>query len=887
MNTTLLPEFAELYEVFRQSEDYASRVRQFSIVEVNREIIEETLQNEPLKNEHLTGLIQMFKYGCSDNSFDKYLNLNITNLARRKEISDKADKIDQWGYTGAGLNAITNLTSKELATIKKFLQNAITIKTIDEAIELCEIFDQEGISFVKSGIYSPWLYYINPEIFPITNNSHLKFRTWIGMPQDYPTCIKDFNELKVLVNEKELGVIDMFGHLFEKYSKKHSNMNTLNLQGKKLYKISHGIFKKHSKYKHTGYLEILEKNNWISIGLYTRKSQAKNFIDKTEIGDFVYICYGGDELYCIGKITSNSKPLDIETKESLKIDDEWIYREIEPLYFPSITSVKELKNDRRSFMPSGNSTFYQVPSKELEFMNSSIFTPKFQIKIIDSMTTMPEDNNSNEEKYNNIYSLNTILYGPPGTGKTYGTIDIALEILGETPKKKRSEDKELFSNFQQQGRVFFTTFHQNMAYEDFIEGIKPLEPDEDDEYLKYDIEDGLFMRACVEATYNFIVSNFTEDKTVEEQQGFNALFSHLIERVSNEGQTVLSTKSGGEVTVTVTKNGNFSAKHSGSEKPYTVSRERLSRIYKNYTKPNDIQNIHEAFRGVIGGCNSTVFWSVLNAIAEIRDSNGGAKAQEIDNPIALNYEDKRQIVQNYWAKKEYMVLKRENDKSDPYVFIIDEINRGNVAQIFGELISLIEDDKRLGRDEVLFAELPYSKQTFAVPPNLYIVGTMNTADRSVEALDTALRRRFSFILKNPEESKLKEKIIDGCNITLLLSNINTRLRVLKDNDHTIGHAWLWDVNDFDGLKRVFEDKIIPLLQEYFYNDYEKLGLVLGDKIVIIENTVNKQTFATFPDSVVLANQYRNKGVYKIKSAAEWQPSDFISIYETTASENNA
>lgn len=171
--------------------------------------------------------------------------------------------------------------------------------------------------------------------------------------------------------------------------------------------------------------------------------------------------------------------------------------------------------------------------------------------------------------------------------------------------------------------------------------------------------------------------------------------------------------------------------------------------------------------------------------------------------------------------------KAEKDKSQNYVMIIDEINRGNVANIFGELISLIEDDKRLGASEELCAELPYSHDIFSVPKNVYIIGTMNTADRSVEALDSALRRRFTFKEMMPK-SELVPKEND---VRSIFKIINQRIEVLKDREHQIGHSYFMGVKNNEDLKAVFYDKIIPLLQEYFYGDYEKIQLVLGEGFV--------------------------------------------------------
>lgn len=174
-----------------------------------------------------------------------------------------------------------------------------------------------------------------------------------------------------------------------------------------------------------------------------------------------------------------------------------------------------------------------------------------------------------------------------------------------------------------------------------------------------------------------------------------------------------------------------------------------------------------------------------------------------------------------------LCAKAKKDKSKNHVMIIDEINRGNVANIFGELISLIEDDKRLGASEELHAELPYSHTIFGVPKNVYIIGTMNTADRSVEALDSALRRRFTF-----KEMMPKAELVPKENdVRSIFKIINQRIEVLKDREHQIGHSYFMGVENEDDLKDVFYDKIIPLLQEYFYGDYEKIQLVLGEGFV--------------------------------------------------------
>ena len=166
----------------------------------------------------------------------------------------------------------------------------------------------------------------------------------------------------------------------------------------------------------------------------------------------------------------------------------------------------------------------------------------------------------------------------------------------------------------------------------------------------------------------------------------------------------------------------------------------------------------------------------------------------------------------------------------PYVLIIDEINRGNISRIFGELITLIEDSKRQGADEELSVTLPYSKKEFSVPSNVYIIGTMNSSDRSLTGLDIALRRRFTFIEMQPKPELLNDIVVEGLNMSELLKVINQRIEVLLDRDHCIGHANFMSLKQQpkrEHLAEIFKQKIIPQLQEYFFDDWAKINMVLN------------------------------------------------------------
>lgn len=223
-----------------------------------------------------------------------------------------------------------------------------------------------------------------------------------------------------------------------------------------------------------------------------------------------------------------------------------------------------------------------------------------------------------------------------------------------------------------------------------------------------------------------------------------------------------------------------------------------------------------------------------------------------------------------------------NDSSNNYAIFIDEINRGNISSIFGELITLIEDDKREGRSNEIKVTLPYSKKHFSVPSNVYIIGTMNTADRSVEALDTALRRRFSFIEINPEPSKLNsaEFKCTGLDLEALLMSINARIEKLLDKDYCIGHSYFMTIKNrqepLEEIKVIFQNKILPLLQEYFYGDWGKILLVIGKEFV--ETKKGEIKFLS-TESYDDFEEYDERLIYKFTNVSDWTIDSFRSIYE--------
>jgi hypothetical protein len=219
-----------------------------------------------------------------------------------------------------------------------------------------------------------------------------------------------------------------------------------------------------------------------------------------------------------------------------------------------------------------------------------------------------------------------------------------------------------------------------------------------------------------------------------------------------------------------------------------------------------------------------------------------------------------------------------DDPDHDYALLIDEINRGNVANIFGELISLIEEDKRKDAANELRAYLPYSRQEIVVPGNLYIIGAMNTADRSIEALDTALRRRFTFVAVSPNPQLIQQPVSLDVDLKRLLITMNARIEKLLDKDHCIGHSYLMTVsqngNPLEELRNVFATKILPLLEEYFYSDPAKIGMILGEKFV-----KRKDDTVEWASGGSDGDDFEERQVYALEDPQKLTAEDFRTIYE--------
>jgi 5-methylcytosine-specific restriction endonuclease McrBC GTP-binding regulatory subunit McrB len=492
------------------------------------------------------------------------------------------------------------------------------------------------------------------------------------------------------------------------------------------------------------------------------------------------------------------------------------------------------------------------------------------------------------------HSLNTILYGPPGTGKTYSTIIKALSIIEQKSEEDLSTEerqtlKSRFDQYVDEERIAFITFHQNMSYEDFIEGIKP-EFDNIKNLLKYPTKPGLFRQICLNAIKNLYRQNSQEEETVDFDHIFG-LFIDGLKRNFKEDDFPFVTKEGSRLRIG--KNeiyddkivvyyewSNSATKQHPGKTPFTLKKTVLEKMFIGGVTDNET-NLKTKLTPYTTYHLSPYYaiYKSLYAFINMYLSGSDGKLRE---QVTENIEDEMNY-ESYIEKLQQVISNRKTlIDGKPYILIIDEINRGNVSQIFGELITLLEKDKRLGCLEALIVKLPYSKESFTVPLNLFVIGTMNTADRSVEALDTALRRRFSFIEMPPiyNLTELK-KVIEGIHLGELLQLINKRIEKLLTKDNLIGHSYFVSINSLTDLKSVFHHNITPLLQEYFYGDFGKIGLVIGKGFFAHngEQEENGDTlFADFSDYSTA--ELLEKPVYRLLDATKMSDSEFLSAIET-------
>lgn len=614
-----------------------------------------------------------------------------------------------------------------------------------------------------------------------------------------------------------------------KENKKNTeNLEFIDLQGKNIYKFSMGIFFKIASYRKLNIISRLEELNLIVMHINTQKGQGTIFTEKLSIGDFVYVTYGKDKLGSLCKIISDIVELPNDINNDIG-EKGYKGRIVEIVKEPLILNTKDLVNDRRDWLPSGNTTLKLIVDQVKA--NNILFKKYYGVNVGDKFETMYANMDNKNDDFKKI-SLNKILYGPPGTGKTYKLINDYFSLF-------EIEDKTITKEEYEFKIISKLNWWQIIALV-LLEGKAKVPDIKKHRYVKYKL--AISNTNSLDQTLWGQLSSHTiqESETVNYARRIEPLFfnksADSIWDIVNEKKEFI-----GDL-IEITDNiKNYKVKVA------TVDNYKFTTFHQSFSYEDFIEGIkpvmdesevdstninYKIEKGIFYNCCNEA--SKLAGFSSLRDA--------IDNYSALEREEKFK-------------------NAEIYGLFIDEINRGNVSQIFGELITLIEEDKRLGETEIIL-ELPYSKEKFGVPPNLYIIGTMNTADRSIEALDTALRRRFTFEEMPPlyNLSALQNSIY-GHKAYEILMTINKRIEKLLDRDHAIGHSYLLSKNE-NTIIEAFYSCIIPLLQEYFFGDYAKIGLVLGKGFVKLkEYSPEISVFADFDSEN--ASDYDSREVFEI------------------------
>ncbi len=519
--------------------------------------------------------------------------------------------------------------------------------------------------------------------------------------------------------------------------------------------------------------------------------------------------------------------------------------------------------------------------------------PQFRILTTDLSYFISKNNLIIHQDSANVtysHNLNTIFYGPPGTGKTYGTIYYAVAIVEERDfeelkKEDFNEVYQRYLRYKNNGLIEFITFHQSYSYEEFIEGIRPVIQSQDSEQysgdIEYTIRDGIFKEFCRKASipqytgqgvdlgigqnpnvWKVSLESTGPNSTRQEcmdnnliRIGWDAYGDILLENMTFEH--------GGRIVLNA-----FYNKMQIGDLVFSCFSERTIDaigVITSGPKWDDRYSWYKRLRDVkwlVKGINEDI----------VKLNNDHVMTSSSVYKLSVSTTDAMDLLKKFRPD-----LFKSNVQFFNHVFIIDEINRGNISKIFGELITLVEPSKRIGAQEGLVVNLPYSGHSFGVPKNVYIVGTMNTADRSIALIDTALRRRFNFVEMIPDSTLFKDVFVEGIEISEMLDTLNQRIHVLLDREHMIGHSCFLSLRDDPSLEilaNIFKQNIIPLLQEYFYDDYEKIQYVLGDnqknddEIRFIMNTVdNRKLFGK--TEIEFKNSYKinDKAFYQIESYA--------------------
>ena len=692
------------------------------------------------------------------------------------------------------------------------------------------------INGVRVARLTQTLFLINPEYFLAADKTTFHLSEALGLP----TWPKIEKEIEDGGYEKYQSLLKEIKEVFPECQPYEINL-FLWMQGDGRIKVSNNFFHISTNVYADG------KDYWDSSEDKNLNFKENNYVYtggdfpdliKPALGDVILVRRGMKKGKAIGVVYQNEYADKGGWEEESIIHVLWINKSEHPL------SHNTEQYAFRKLDPSRHDTY-------LAFEETGVYKPSFDL--IKSLTGNSVKNGSqtkpdNEKKEVNVIkcSLNQILYGPPGTGKTWNTVNYAVAIidgksLDEIEGEGREKVKQRFDRLKGDGQIEMVTFHQNFTYEDFIEGIRPVLLDgyeDESEKIQYELHKGVFREIAERANINRTQSEQISDKSWGADELLQAFAESIEERLySEEGINLFSSDSRSGATIEKINwsgSGEFeSVQLGGSVQHHKLTAKIIKRDY-------------EAFYG--------------GKIKSAKDIKPAYKSKRSHHGLAMYYFPLFEMIKKFhdgdeWQPEERVVVKKQN-----YVLIIDEINRGNIAKIFGELITLVERSKRLGQDDEAMVTLSYSKEEFGVPDNLYIIGTMNTADRSIAQLDTALRRRFEFIEMMPDSKYISDNI-EGVDCQKLLDAMNKRIRFLLSREHQIGHTYFMGVKNMDQLVKKFQNSVIPLLQEYFYDNWEKIDLVLNGKE------------KGFIEKIGVPEDLRKSLVYDIREVYELLPFD--------------
>lgn len=762
------------YNEFRKTPSYEERKNQLVFSDFAREVITKLLQKELITNENLTALIQIFGNRSSSENVKKYIDSLNFEKSISEEIFYKFIELGQTGFTGRGKAIISGLTNEQLNLVREFLVNVakIDVAKNDSEMEIRKLvldFANKDIPHIKSGVYSPWLYYLHPTVCPILAGPVKSYLRKIGW--DSKTYLDAWDIMKQInqtIGETNYGFVDQFVCKMSEGRSTETSESDENeeVEKKQPPKEIDENWKNNEHY--TRMKKLL--SNKKQIILYGPPGTGKTFIASNFIKLNIFDIHNEKQIILYNSpkednilVASDLKKSDITDQICGKVVsfdrkfffygstliNDWKIKEFlnEPESTLDIISTMH-KKETIDVIKTGDILFIYAasPRKRIvgiaEFIRPEKRAGKLTFKIKDFK--MINDGPTLEDLRND----SILSKSEPIINELKGNLNpinrnAALKLLklskvsledsnvekivepeivqnNEFSKVEKIIESEILKN-SELTTYEFITFHPSFSYEDFIEGLRPIN---NNGQISYNVEEGMFKRLCRDA--------------------FNALMTEA----------------------------------------------------------------------------------------------------KIKKEIWESAEDVPQLTEEERVKARNIIEKV------PYYLVIDEINRGDISRIFGELITLLESDKRLTADNELITTLPYSKKKFAVPPNLYLIGTMNTADKSIALLDIALRRRFGFIEMMPDCSVLKDMLVsedehiqEVFNLSILaLEKVNKNILKTYDRDHQIGHSYLLKLRDSVSLNDVIENfrfiwyyEILPLMQEYFYDSPVKLKQVMENEFIVVDD----------------------------------------------------